>query len=96
MFDVNDQSISKVSKCLVCPYAKQTRLTFPSSYIISLHIFDLIHVDLWGPYNTSTFDGNKYFLTIVDDFFRMTWLCMLKHKYEVSMFIKLFPRFVQT
>ncbi|XP_015160329.1 uncharacterized protein [Solanum tuberosum] len=50
-----------------------TRSVFPSSSIRSSACFDLIHVDLWGPYSTSTFDGNKYFLTIVDDFSRLTW-----------------------
>ncbi|XP_070030778.1 uncharacterized protein [Nicotiana sylvestris] len=28
------------------------------------------------------FDGNKYFLTLVDDFSRMTWLFLLKHKLD--------------
>lgn len=55
----------------------------------------MIHVDLWGLYSTSTFDGNKYFLTIVDDFSRMTWIFLLKHKYDVSMSIQLFLRFVK-
>jgi len=55
----------------------------------------MVHVDLWGPYSTTTFDGNKYFLTIVDDFSRMTWHFLLKHKYDVSMSIQLFLRFVK-
>jgi len=72
LFDMNKDSMCKVSKCTVCPCAKQTRLPFHSSSIKSNACFDLIHVDVWGPYNTPTFDGNKYFLTIVDDFSRMT------------------------
>ncbi|KAL3373978.1 hypothetical protein AABB24_005776 [Solanum stoloniferum] len=56
-------------------------------------MFYLIHVDLWGPYSTTNFDGNKYFLTIVDDFSRMSWIFLLKHKYDVSMSIQPFLKF---
>lgn len=35
--------------------------------------FDLIHVDTWGPYKSTTYDEFRYFLTIVDDFSRVTW-----------------------
>lgn len=96
MFDMNKQSMCKVSNCLVCPYAKQTRLVFPSSTIRSCNCFDLIHVDLWGPYNSPTFDGNKYFLTIVDDFSRMTWLFLLKQKSDVCVSLKVFLQYVKT
>jgi len=95
MLDLNINSMCKVSKCFVCLYAKQTRLTFPSSSIKSCTNFDLIHVDLWGPYNTSIFDGNKYFLTIVDDFSRMTWLFLLKHKFDVCVALKIFLQYVK-
>ncbi|XP_075087669.1 uncharacterized protein LOC142169672 [Nicotiana tabacum] len=63
---------SKLDKYTVCPCAKQTRLTFPTRSIKSSDCFDLIHMDLWGPYRIATYDGNKYFLTIVDDYSRMT------------------------
>jgi len=36
--------------------------------------FDLIHVDIWGPYFVPSFEGHGYFLTIVDDFSRFTWI----------------------
>lgn len=71
-FDMPKQSMCKISKSLVCPYAKQTRLQFPSSSIKSGAYFDLTHVDLWSSSNTPTFDGNKYLTTIVDDYSWMT------------------------
>ncbi|XP_075102891.1 uncharacterized protein LOC142177593 [Nicotiana tabacum] len=70
---------SKLDKCIVCPCAKQTRLPFPTS-IKSSDCFDLIHMDLWDPYRIATYDGNKYFLTIVTDYSRMTWVFLLKLK----------------
>lgn len=38
------------SICQVCPAARQTRLHFPSSSIKSVAPFQLLHLDLWGPY----------------------------------------------
>ena len=44
--------------CQICPVAKQT----------IFGIFDLLHLDLWGPYRASTYEGCTMFLTIVDDY----------------------------
>lgn len=41
--------------------------TFPLSSTDTLHVFDLVDVDIWGPFSISSLHGNKYFLTIVDD-----------------------------
>lgn len=48
-------------------------------------------MDTWGPYKEFTFAGCRYFLTIVDDFTRMTWVFLLKFKSDVS---KVVPQFV--
>lgn len=42
--------------------------------------FELVHIDIWGPYNVSTRNGHRYFLTIVDDHTRVTWIQLLKAK----------------
>ncbi|KAH0762701.1 hypothetical protein KY290_018774 [Solanum tuberosum] len=54
--------------CDICPLGRQSKLHFPISEIKSNSIFELIHVDTWGPYKSPTYNGFKYFLTIVDDF----------------------------
>lgn len=58
--------------CDVCPKARQHKLPFKQSSIHTSSLFDLIHVDTWGPYNTKTYNGQSYFLTLVDDFTRST------------------------
>lgn len=40
---------------------------FPLSQTSSKACFDLIHMDIWGPFRTPTIHGHQYFLTIVDD-----------------------------
>ena len=39
---------------------------------MSANPFDLVHNDIWGPFNVSTPAGHRYFLTIVDDYTRAT------------------------
>ena len=63
---------NKTFDCTVCPFAKQKTLPFDCSAHISTSSFDLIHVDIWGPYSTPSLNGSRYFLSIVDDFSRCT------------------------
>ncbi|KAJ0913978.1 putative RNA-directed DNA polymerase [Helianthus annuus] len=69
--------------CDVCHRAKQVRVPFPLSEHKSKSIGDLVHLDVWGPYKVSSYEGYKYFLTIVDDFSRTVWCYMLTSKTEV-------------
>ena len=84
------------SICQVCHYAKQQRTPFPDSTSCASHIFELIHVDLWGPYPHSTYNGCKYFLTIVDDYSRATWTHLLAAKSNAFPILKSFIFFIQT
>nr|KYP65699.1 Retrovirus-related Pol polyprotein from transposon TNT 1-94 [Cajanus cajan] len=66
--------LEKTNNCNICALARQTRLPFPPSSISSVKPFELIHCDIWGPFKVSSLSGAKYFLTIVDDFSRFTWV----------------------
>ncbi|KAK9673764.1 hypothetical protein RND81_12G187800 [Saponaria officinalis] len=54
-------------KCDICVLAKMHRLPFDRDISRSDHAFDLVHIDLWGPYKTLTLTGAHYFLTVLDD-----------------------------
>ena len=69
--------------CQICPSAKQSRQSFPVSSIKSTKSLQLLHLDVWGPYKEATYNGCKYFYTIVDDFSKMTWVFLLTHKSDV-------------
>jgi hypothetical protein len=58
--------------CNIYPLAKQKRLPFSNNNNLSSCPFDLVHVDIWGPYHVSTVEGYKYFLTLVDNCSRTT------------------------
>lgn len=70
--------------CEVCVMAKMHSLPFNKSTIHTTSPFQLIHMDLWGPYKVANISGAYYFLTIVDDFTRNTWTQLLQNKTQVK------------
>jgi len=87
--------IKNAPPCDACHYAKQKKLPFSHSSIKSSAPFDLLHIDLRGPYSTPSFLGHKYFLTLVDDFSRFTWVIFLKTKDETQKHLKHFIAYVE-
>jgi len=83
-------------KCDICPLAKQTRHPFLSSSISTSKCFSLIHCDIWSRYKTPYFSGAFYFLTIVDDFSRFTWVFLMRHKSETQTLLRQFFHYVNT
>jgi hypothetical protein len=88
--------VSFDNKCHVCPMAKQTRSSFPSSNISTSAHFSLLHCDIWGPHRISSHFGARYFLTIVDDFTRCTWVFLMSSKSDTQPLLKSFFLFVRT
>jgi len=70
--------------CDVCIRAKQTSSSFPISNNKTTEIFEMIHCDIWGPYCEPSSSGARYFLTIVDDYSRGTWLYLMKNKSDTQ------------
>ncbi|KAL4554948.1 hypothetical protein LXL04_037557 [Taraxacum kok-saghyz] len=78
-------SSSSVLQHLKFIHAKENevRFPFPNSESHAKEIFELIHVDLWGPYKVKTITEASYFLTIVDDHSRSIWTFLLHDKTQV-------------
>ena len=81
--------------CDACHKAKHKKLPFPLSSSRSSHAFELIHMDIWGPC-TISMNGFKYFLTIVDDYSRYTWVILLPDKTSVRKHIIDFVTKIET
>jgi len=77
-------SVQKPYLCDTCYRAKQRKLSFPLSHSNTSNIFDLLHMDIWGPCSIISMHGFRYFLTIVDDFSRYTWVIPMCTKSEVT------------
>lgn len=58
---------------------------------MSVNPFDFLHIDTWRPFSVTSTEGYRYFLTIVDDHTRVTWICLMRTKDEV---LSLFPDFL--
>jgi hypothetical protein len=88
-------SKNNMPPCDACHFSKQKKLPFPQSMLKSLAPFDILHADLWGPYSTISLLGHKYFLTLVDDYSRFTWVIFLKTKDETKKSLINFIAFIE-
>jgi len=82
-------------KCTICPLAKHHVLPFLVSIFQAKSKFELIHLDVWGPYRHSTINKCTYFLTIVDDFSIETWTYLLPSKHHVFTTFQTFHKSVE-
>ncbi|KAL0321780.1 UNVERIFIED_CONTAM: Retrovirus-related Pol polyprotein from transposon TNT 1-94 [Sesamum calycinum] len=72
--------------CDECVLGKQHNVHFPSppspkptSFVC---ILDYVHADVWGPSNIETHGGNRYFLSVIDNFSIKVFVFLMKHKSE--------------
>lgn len=82
--------------CNSCQMVKPHRLPLSHVHERSLHSFDIIYVDLWGPFPIESGQGMICFLLLlVDDHSRFIWICVLKNKTKVVLIILHFEAYVQ-
>lgn len=82
--------------CEICRFSKQGRMPFITSNSRTSESFDLLHIDIWGPYSVESIIGARYFLTSVDDYSRSTWFYLMKVKGQLFHTIKKFLNLVKT
>lgn len=75
---------------MTCQKAKQHRTSFCKSFTRAENPSVLIHMDLWGPYETPSLNGNHYILTFVDDHHRAVWTILLPNKHNLCHIIEHF------
>ena len=94
---INNLAVPSINQhCNICNLSKIKRLSFPNSVHVSAFPFDLIHCDIWGPFHVPTVNNQRYFLTIVDDCTRCTWIFLMKLKSETRGLLQSFFKLVQT
>jgi len=81
--------------CDVCHMAKQKKLSFSNSQSRADKCFNLIQVDIWGPAPTPFLHGHRYFLSVIDDFSRFSWIYLMHNKSETTTHLTNFINFVE-
>ena len=72
------------NECQSCRVAKQRRISFKSiEGCKSSHPLERLFLDVWGPISDVGRNGEKYFLSIIDEFSRKTAIYPMRHKTEV-------------
>ncbi|MCO5566574.1 hypothetical protein L7F22_020251 [Adiantum nelumboides] len=61
---------------------KQHRQPFPQEASKAKAPLELVHTDLCGKMNTTALGGSSYFMMLIDDYSRRTWVYFLKGKDE--------------
>lgn len=81
---INIAAASKWEQCDGCAIGKQTRASFQEPTSARANgLLDVVHSDLCGPMQTSTFGGKRYFATFIDDKSRYCAVVLLPQKSEV-------------
>ena len=72
--------------CNSCEQGKSCRKPIGSikSHDLSTSILNRLHDDLKGPIEVSTLNGNRYVLTITDEFSRKVWIVLLQYKSDAT------------
>lgn len=74
--------------CEICLRAKQVRLPFDNNRIKATRPLEIIHTDLCGPIDPTTWDDKNYVLTILDDYTHYVVIYLLRCKNEVTEYLK--------
>jgi gag-pre-integrase-like protein len=89
--EINKKFVKSNVICTICPLGRQTRTTYPKSICKSTKPLELLRIDIWGPFRYLSRLHCSMFISIVDDFSKMTWIFLIKHKSE---FVNIFRQFV--
>jgi hypothetical protein len=75
-------TVDQTGICDICHLAKHRKLPYNNSFSRADKAYDVIHFDIWGPIAIKSIHGFSYFLTVVDDYSRYTWIILMKSKAE--------------
>lgn len=78
-----EELVGEYMKCKICIENKMHNLPFENNRNKSKKILEIVHTDLNGPHATTGCNGEKYFLTFIDDYSKAARIFAIKSKNEV-------------
>jgi transposase InsO family protein len=85
---------SDLNNCVNCIKGKQTNLRKYEAKRCS-QVLELIHTDICGPFPTPTRNGQRYFITFIDDYSRYGYIYLIKEKAQALDMFKSFKAEVE-
>ncbi|QRV82277.1 Pol polyprotein/retrotransposon [Ceratobasidium sp. AG-Ba] len=80
--NMSKRDLEEIAQCGSCAIGKGACLPFSASSSSTSVPLQVVHSDLCGPLDASV-GGSRYVLSLIDDFSRMAWICVLKTKDQV-------------
>ncbi|KAJ4703769.1 Retrovirus-related Pol polyprotein from transposon TNT 1-94 [Melia azedarach] len=81
--------------CEHCIFGKLHRSKFLKAIHRTKGTLDYIHSDCWGLSRVESLGGHRYFVSMIDDFSRMTWVFIMKHKSKAFKNFRLWKALVE-
>ena len=69
--------------CTTCNFSNLTRIVNRGTPRRADRRLGRVHTDIWGPYRVSSIEGHAYFVSLIDDLTRKSWLICLKSRKEI-------------
>ena len=69
--------------CETCNYSKLIRKINRNSSPRASRKLGRVHTDVWGPFRTLSIKRNRYFLSLIDDLARKSWIFCLRARSEI-------------
>lgn len=83
-------------KCTACATGKLIKSPFHPAVRRARAAGELLHTDVCGPIRPDTAGGSSYFLTVIDDFTRYSFVQLLKRKSDVTAYLIEYINLVET
>nr|GEY58384.1 hypothetical protein [Tanacetum cinerariifolium] len=81
----------KKHTCVACKKGKQHRASYKSKPVSSVsHLLQRLHIDLFRPTFVKSLNKKSYYLVVIDDYSRFSWVFFLATKDETSAILKTF------
>lgn len=80
LLKIKDKSLSSIANCNACCMNKAKKLPFSRSTSHAKKPLHIVHIDIWGPCLVDSNFCYKYYLPLVDEYTRYTWVIPLTHQ----------------
>jgi len=74
---------SEYLKCAICIENKIHNLPFKNNRTRTENILEIVHIDLNGPHTTVGYRSEKYFISFIDDYNKLSKVYCVKSKDQV-------------